>query len=379
MFRVMIFTVFYLPGFKGGGPIKTVSSLFAALSSEVTFDLITLDRDLGDKNAYPGIQSNCWSALTGSSVFYASPDKLFFKIVSLIKNYKGDVIHLNSFFSFYFSILPVLVSRWLRKDLFIIIGPRGEFSTGALNLKYWKKALFIKLAKIFGLYKNIIWHASSNYEADDIRRVIGLKAKIKIACDIAIPKENIVMAMREISQPLRVVFLSRISPMKNLNAALAILKNVKSTVIFHVYGPIEDKNYWTECQACSISLPENISYQYSGELFPAQVPDMLAQYDLFFLPTLGENFGHVIAEALSSGLPVLISDQTPWRDLSKKRLGWDLPLQNLDLFAVAIDECANMAVSDYENWRKSIRTWALKNIGNDEVIEQNRQLFKGLS
>lgn len=109
-----------------------------------------------------------------------------------------------------------------------------------------------------------------------------------------------------------------------------------------------------------------------------QVPDKLAEYDLFFLPTLGENFGHVIAEALSSGLPVLISDTTPWRDLAEKSLGWDIPLNEVDRFAECIEACAAKSPEEYIQWRQSIRAWALKNIGNQDAIEQNRRLFLNL-
>lgn len=122
-------------------------------------------------------------------------------------------------------------------------------------------------------------------------------------------------------------------------------------------------------------LPQNIRFQYCGALQPMQVPDKLAEYDLFFLPTLGENFGHVIAEALSSGLPVLISDTTPWRDLAEKSLGWDIPLNEVDRFAECIEACAAKSPEEYIQWRQSIRAWALKNIGNQDAIEQNRRLF----
>ena len=33
---------------------------------------------------------------------------------------------------------------------------------------------------------------------------------------------------------------------------------------------------------------------------------------------------------------------------------------------------------DYDAWRQHIRAWALANIGNDEAVEQNRQLFMNL-
>ena len=61
-----------------------------------------------------------------------------------------------------------------------------------------------------------------------------------------------------------------------------------------------------------------------------------------------DSFGHVILEALSAGLPVIISDQTPWRDLASKQTGWDLPLEQGDQFIAVLQECIDMSGRRYE-------------------------------
>ena len=287
-------------------------------------------------------------------------------------------MHLNSFFSFRFSILPLLLWRLLKPGRPVIVGPRGEYSGGALGLKSTKKRAYINLTQRLGLYRNVIWHASTEHEADDIRRVMGADARIRIAIDIASPPANLTLAPRQDAAPLRIVFLSRISPMKNLQGAIEKLRQVRNPVVFDVYGPAEDATYWAACQQAAKGLPPHVQFNYRGALYPAQVPETLVGYDLFYLPTLGENFGHVIAEALGCGLPVLISDQTPWRDLADKGLGWDLPLADAPAFAARIDECSRLPAADYDAWRQRIRAWALAHIGNDEAVEQNRQLFMNL-
>lgn len=378
-FGILLFTGFYLPGFKGGGPIRTIANMVDQLGDEFNFALYTADRDLGDSAPYAAVQPNAWQRVGKADVFYASPERgWMLRLWKNIANFKGSTIHLNSFFAFRFSILPLFFWRILKPRATIILGPRGEFSEGALHLKKEKKKLFISVAKRIGIYKKVLWHASSDFEAADIRRVMGNDVKIHVAIDIASPKAEITLQERLPGAPLRIVFVSRISPMKNLLGAIEVLKKIKSQVIFDVYGPAEDENYWAACQEAAKLLPKNIRFQYFGALEPMQVPDKLAEYDLFFLPTLGENFGHVIAEALSSGLPVLISDATPWRDLAEKSLGWDIPLNQVDRFAECIEACAAKSPEEYMQWRQSIRAWALKNIGNQEAIEQNRRLFLNL-
>ena len=95
---------------------------------------------------------------------------------------------------------------------------------------------------------------------------------------------------------------------------------------FDVYGTLEDRTYWVLCDGIMKQLPVNIVVNYRGVVRPDDVISTLSQYDAFFLPTLGENFGHVVLEALLAGCPVLLSDRTPWRDMPVRRAGFDLPL-----------------------------------------------------
>lgn len=377
--QTLMFTGFYLPGFKGGGPIRTIANMLDKLGDDIQFSLVTADRDLGEVRAYAGVTLDGWQSVDRAQIYYASPGVgWLLRLYQLIRAFDGQALHLNSFFSFRFSILPLLYWRALKPGRPVIVGPRGEFSQGALALKSPKKRAFIALSKALGLYRGVIWHASTPHEAGDIRRVIGHKAQIRVAIDIACPPPFLTIQQREDGAPLRLVFVSRISPMKNLLGAIQMLQRVRCPVVFDVYGPAEDAAYWSSCQAAARQLPAHVQFNYCAALYPAQVPETMARYDLFYLPTLGENFGHVIAEALGCGLPVLIADTTPWRDLAQQKLGWDLPLSQPEQFVAAIESCSRMPAADYDAWRHSIRAWALTNIGNDEAVEQTRQLFMNL-
>lgn len=379
MFKILIFSTFYLPGFKGGGPIRTVANMLDKLGDDIQFSLVTADRDLGEVSAYAGVTPNAWQPLGRAQVYYVSGGVGWLRrLYHLIRAFNGQALHLNSFFSFRFSILPLIYWRVLRAGMPVIVGPRGEFSQGALTLKSAKKHAFIALTKALGLYRGVIWQASTEHEADDIRRMLGNKAQIRVAVDIACPLPDLAMQPRQVNAPLRLVFLSRISPKKNLLGAIQMLQQVPCPVVFDVYGPAEDAAYWASCQEAAKQLPAHVQLNYCGALYPLQVPETMARYDLFYLPTLGENFGHVIAEALGCGLPVLISDTTPWRDLAQQNLGWDIPLGQPEGFVAAIESCSRIQAADYDIWRHSIRDWALLNIGNDEAVEQNRQLFMNL-
>lgn len=372
--KVLTFTGFYLPGYKGGGPIKTIKNLLEQTGEGVSFQLITSDRDLGDTSPYTSIQCGAWNTLGSSEVFYAQPGLLGYKQITKIlfaKNY--DIVYLNSFFSPRFSFFPLLIAKLLRQK--VVLGPRGEFSEGALSLKSGKKQFFIKLYKFLCLHKGLVFQASSEYEAEDIRRALGSKVDIQIAEDIGAQEFAEVLPTRA-SESLKVVFISRISPMNNLLAALEMLRSVQQPVLYHIYGPIEDLEYWAKCEAVISALPSHVQVEHKGELTPDEVVPTLAAYDLFFMPTKGENYGHVIAEALCAGLPILIADTTPWRNLQEQGIGWDLPLNDPNAFSTAIDQLALMPAEQHLQMRETVLAWAKNKFSQRDAIEANIAMFR---
>lgn len=372
--NILLYTGLYLPGFKGGGPIKSVSNLVHTTESAFNYYVVTMDRDLGDSGPYKDIKSNSWHRINRAKVLYCGLT-VRGRLCSIMEAFssKYDVVYLNSFMSPQFSIFPLLAAKLTRKA--VILAPRGELSAGALKIKKGKKAAYLTFFKALNLYKGITFQASSSYEAIDIKRALGEHADVFVA-------ENIGLLETPTSTPakspdsLKLVFLSRVSPMKNLLQAFRILSKVKSPVLYDVYGPIEDEGYWAECLEISKTLPENVRVQYKGELKPSDVVQTLSQYDLFFLPTRGENYGHVIAEAFCAGLPVLISDATPWRELEEKGIGWDLPLEDEGGFVDAIDNAARMSSAVYSEFRERVLLWAKEKFQKTEAIEANKALFR---
>ena len=57
-------------------------------------------------------------------------------------------------------------------------------------------------------------------------------------------------------------------------------------------------------------------------------------------------------EALQSGLPIMISDQTPWVDLEKYMCGYSLPLKQ-SLWVKAIETGSNLSPSELIKMRNS--------------------------
>ena len=105
----------------------------------------------------------------------------------------------------------------------------------------------------------------------------------------------------------------------------------------------------------------------------------MQQHHLFFLPTLGENFGHVIHEAVQAGCVLLLSDQTPWLDLSENQVGWALPLSSKQEFVEALTDVAGWDESRWQAHENSILSYAFKTNIAGQNAQNHLKMFEAVS
>jgi len=398
---ILVLVEFYLPGFKAGGPLRSIENLVRVLGKEFHFRIVTLDRDFGDNVAYPGIPANQWLPAGDAEVMYMRPGlRGLVRAYSLFRSIDEDtVLYLNSVWARRFSMLPALM-RYLNqcRPRCLVLAPRGEFSPGALSLKRFRKIVYLQVARWLGLYSNVLWQASSEYEANDILRNLQSFSQVDVAPDLAVgtgqwlkqvdsevaiasnvSEKNAVSIggrNRKVPGRLRAVFVSRIARKKNLKAALIMLAGLTGDISFDLYGPLVEPDYWEECKRVIAGLAENIKVNYCGEAKHSAVSQIFFEHDLLLLPTPGENFGHVIVEALSSGCPVLISDQTPWRKLEDAGVGWDIPLGDLSEFRAVLQKCVDSDDAWYAALSSRAVRYASVRGAAPEIVEANRNLFR---
>lgn len=380
--RVLIFVRYYLPAYKCGGPVRTIANMVDHLGDQLDLNIVAWDHDSFETCSFPNVAVDSWNRVGAASVFYAAPDFLTYANVSkLLRETPHDVLYLNSFFDPRFTALPLIVNR-LQKGATkpVVLAPRGEFSPGALAIRRWKKKLYLSLSRAVGLYRGVTWQASSAHEADDIRRTLGsLAERIVVAPNLpaVVIHPEAVTCKRKKSEgdPVRVVFISRVSPKKNLAFALSVLCAARVPVVFDVYGLVDDDRYWDRCQLAAADLPPHVVFNYRGIVEHDKVHSTFEDYDLFFLPTMGENFGHVIQESLSAGTPVLVSDQTPWRDLDEAGVGWVRSLGDPDAFLRAIHDFQLKSADERMTQRTLARAYAKRVATNPDTVTRNLSLF----
>ncbi len=377
--NVLIFIDWYLPGNKAGGPVKSIVSLTDRLKDQFNFLIVTTDTDFGDDSPYPGIRSDQWIRSDDSTrIYYFSKKKLSYKgLKQVISGLDYDVVYINSYFSKFFSIYPLLLKKTGKITKPVILAPRGMLGSGALELKSAKKKGFILMSKLSGLHNSVIWQATSDQEHQEISKIYGKNAVIKTVQNLSQAKPVAHSIKGKISGELRLFFLSRISPKKNLSYSLRLLSKIPSEykVIYDIFGPMEDPGYWEECCTIINHLPPNIKVNYRGEIKADQVQERIRSYHFLLLCTLNENFGHAIVESFLSGCPVIISDQTPWKDLEAHHAGWDISLEKEGEFLKVLTKAVLMDEKEYAGWSQDAIAFAVRNCIGEEVQLQTISLF----
>ncbi len=375
--NIVILSDWYLPAYKAGGPVKSVAALVYHLKGDFNFFVITSDKDAFDE-APLKVKTNEW--VTGSNnekIFYLPGKITRAKLLVVLNSIEFDYLYINSFFSKPFSIYPLLLQKQGKIKKPIVLAPRGMLREGALSIKSNKKKIFLALSKLGGLHKNLIWHATSQQETDEIKKVYGKNAPVVLASNLTLPPIKKRTDYPKKSGELKICCVTRLVRNKKIDFALEILKEINSgQIIFDVYGPPEDEAYYKECLALSKNLPKNITVSFKGNVLSNDVEHILKQYHVFLLPTLTENFGHAIVESMLNGCIPVISNQTPWQNLHKNGLGWDIPLTDKQAFINAIKECLLMDEAAFTSQSIKIQHFANQTTSDFNTLKAYQHLFK---
>jgi len=374
--QVLLFTDWYLPGYKAGGPISSCANLVRLLGDEINFKIVCSDRDYLDSEPYQNVNRDTWVEVGNASVYYLSKDKFSKSVIrERILEYPGAVIYINGIFSRDFSITPLLAANRLNRKIFV--APRGMLAEGALSIKAKKKRTFLSLAKFLGLYRQVSFHATNHQEADQIKKVLSRRAAITVIPNLPTIPNDGVERIEKSENHLEIISVARIAPEKNTLFAIQCLQSIDSHLKVRVkfYGPIYDEAYFQECEKAAAGLPNNVEVKFLGSIPPDKLSLAFAEAHLFLLPTLGENYGHAIVESMLAGVPVLISDKTPWRNLEADNLGMDLPLADSSSFTKYICKLAAMDQTDYDNQYRTVAKTIEKRIHLAENIMAYKMLF----
>ena len=354
-------------------------NLVRALRDDFEFEVVTRDRDLGDTTPYSHASIESWRRAEAIAVRYLAPEESGFgSIARIMREIPHDLLVLNSVVSPQFALYPLLARRLSlipRKPL--LLSPHGELASSARAQKAWKKRPYLAAIGMLGLLADADFLALSAHEEEDIRRVVGPGSRVAVIPPM--PAVGVVSSATEAHRPkqrgkLITVFLSRIDQIKNLDVAIRLIAETAGATL-DIYGPVSDTGYWLRCRSLIETLHAGDRIRFCGGVDHRNVPDVLARYDLFLLPTGGENFGFAILEALAAGCPVLTSDRTPWKDFHALGLGATLPLEDDGAFRAFLQRAVLQEEPAWHQLRERAVAYARNYIAQSQAKTLVRDLF----
>lgn len=375
MKQILIVMDYFIPSRKAGGAVKSVTNIIEELYSDFRFVILTRDHDI-DGSKYDSIESGFLYQREKYDIIYYKEREFNAKNIFKIAQDKNvSLIYLNSFFSS-ITVRIIIFSAFYRigQKYKVILAPRGEFSAGALNIKNLKKRLYLRVFKWLMLSKQIdSFHVSNNHELQDLEKIFKFHNFI-IASDIP-DKIKVHQGINPVDRK-PFVFISRIVKKKNLLFIIESLQNMTEEISLDIYGPLEDAEYWNQCLDAIALLPENIKVKYIRDLDPEEVQHVFSEYRTFIFPTMGENYGHVIIEAMAAGCIVLLSDQTPWKDIEDRKIGYICRLDVSNELASAIKNVLSLDDSDILEYSRRSKQYAEEVTSSFESVEQSRKIFE---
>jgi glycosyltransferase involved in cell wall biosynthesis len=348
---VLLFIDWFDPAYKAGGPITSAVNFVNNYNQFADIKVLTTAHDIDGSSAVETDRISKWTTYSnGVDIYYAGHGEITFKFIrEIYREIKPDVVYCNSMFSYRFTILPLAANRISVNKIKTVLAPRGMLKDTALAFKPFKKKLFLFFSKFLGLYNGVRFQATDQQEANDISQTFP-GAELMIVGNYPSKLVAEINCIEKHPGRLHLFFLGRIHEIKQLHYLLECLPRVKGHVELSIVGPIESEDYWNRCAKMIQQLPDNIKVYYLGEQSPAALEEIYQGIHVMILPTKGENFGHAIFEAMAHAKPVIISNKTPWLNLSDSNSGFSLDLLRPSEFIDAIQYFIDIDHNSYEKW-----------------------------
>ena len=308
----------------------------------------------------------------GVNVQYVDPsniDAAFWRLK--VEEIDPTHIHLNSLYSWKFSLLPLVVSKSTGTAK-VVLAPRGMLGQAARRIKPLKKRLFLGASKLALLFKEIIWHASTRLEADEVSSFLP-NATVRIAQDLPLPAPSENASRPDDSWNIAVI--GRIHRVKNLHFGLQAVLSAKASrpVTVNFIGPVEDAAYKLDLERLA-TKSSAVEVVFHGGMPPSELGPHFQAAHYLLSSTTQENFGHSIVEAWAHGCPVLISDRTPWRGLEAYNVGWDWPLDESEWNA-GLNAALSLNHAEWEAKSRAARGYFSDRVQSAEAEQANLALF----
>jgi glycosyltransferase involved in cell wall biosynthesis len=284
-----------------------------------------------------------------------------------------DLVHIHSLWCY-----PNRVVRQasLKFGVPYVVRPAGSLEPWSMGVSALRKQLYFQAIEKANLNHATAVHAMSRKEAEHIG-AYGLQPPIWTIPNGVDPispldeevKKRVRMSLGIAPDASMIVFLGRLHPVKNLSFLLDVFRDLRTQhpeVHLVLAGP--DQGSYAETlkrQVADEGLHDCVTFY--GEIRGDEKVALLQTADALCLPSLSENFGNVVLEALASGTAVFASDTTPWTELDGWGCGRCLPLEH-EVWVSAL--ATSIASGGLPEWGVEARRVAMEHFSWDVVADR---------
>lgn len=306
---------------RSGGPARTIRDLSEALARQGARVTLVAGHDpVHDDALLPPDKALVTTLLVPVRRRYGLPHYDFTTAVAGLSG-KPAVLHDNGIWS-PSNIGAAAAAR--RLGIPLVISPHGMMEPWAMAYRRGRKTV------AWSLYQRRILRqarglcATARSEAGPIRARFPATPVAVIPNGVACPADVPDRRHREAATARTLFYMSRIHPKKNLATLIDAWTGLAARFpdwTLRIAGP-DELGHSVELQRKIAAMGLQQSVRIEGAVPEAAKAAAFADADLFILPTLSENFGIVVAEALAEGVPAIVSNGAPWESLVTEGCGW---------------------------------------------------------
>lgn len=346
-----------------GGPSRSVPMMTKGLSEAgVDVTLMTFRSDDLNIHSLEG---------TGVNLELINDGLNSGEIENLFEEEHYDLVQMQSLWDLEYRKVARICRR---RHIPYIMTPRGMLEPWSLSQKKWKKKAAMALYQRRDLNQAACIYTTSVLEADHIRK-IGIKAPCSIIPN-GIDTSNYPCRQDTSIVKKQVLFLSRIHPKKGIEVLLAAWKRIIDAhpgwSLLIVGNGEEGYIQSLEERVKGLSLSDSV--RISPPVFGEEKITLYQRSSLFVLPSYSENFGMVIAEAMSCGVPIITTDNTPWELLNETNTGWCISLSE-DNLVKTLDKALSLDAHTLYHMGQKGSKEAYERFDYHSVAKKNVELY----
>jgi len=225
-----------------------------------------------------------------------------------------DLVHIHALFSFSSTVAARAARRY---GVPYIIRPLGVLNRyGIENRRPGLKRLSFRYVEGTILREAAAIHFTARAERDEAG-LLGIAMRREIVIPLGVVEANSELRSprdfgdaRSPAQAARLLFLSRLDPIKNVEGLLSafrqVLDRMPGTRLMMAGSGQETYVAALQTQARSLGIQDQVDWL--GHVEGVEKQKVMKTADLFVLPSFSENFGIAAVEALATGLPCVLGE-----------------------------------------------------------------------